>query len=211
MFYKVKQSIKAVLFLCWYQLNKKKFGYLAPSAKVSRGVSIYNKKNLFMYDGSSLYPDSVIMNTRGKVVIKKKSGSAIGLTIITGNHISSVGTWRKDITDEMKDALNAKADKDVIVEEDVWLGANVTLLSGTKIGRGAIIGTGSVVRSIIPPYAIAIGNPAKIIGFCFTPDEIVEHESYLYPIEERLPKELLEKNHQKYFMKRIQEIKNILK
>lgn len=211
MLFKIKRLIKSILFGVWYKLNRNKLGYLAPTARISRGVTIYNKKNLFMYDDSSIYPNSVIMNTRSNVIIKKKSGSAIGLTIITGNHISLVGTWRKDITDEKKDALNANADKDVIVEEDVWLGANVTLLSGAKIGRGAIIGTSAVVRTVIPPYAIVIGNPAKIVGFCFTPDEIIEHELSLYPIEERLSKEVLDKNYQKYFINRIQEIKRIIK
>ena len=70
-----------------------------------------------------------------------------------------------------------------------------------------MVGSGSVVRSSIPPYAIVIGNPAKIVGFSKTPEEIIEHEKALYPEEERLPLELLEKNYNKYFLKRLKEIK----
>ena len=52
-----------------------------------------------------------------------------------------------------------------------------------------------------------IGNPAKVVGFKFTPEEVIEHEKALYSEEERLPLELLEKNYKKYFLDHIKEIK----
>lgn len=52
---------------------------------------------------------------------------------------------------------------DIIVEDDVWLGVNVTVMDGVTIGRGAIVGAGAVVTQDIPPYAIAGGVPARII------------------------------------------------
>ena len=51
----------------------------------------------------------------------------------------------------------------VIIEDDVWLGANVCVNDGVKIGRGAIVGAGAVVTRDIPPYMIAAGVPAKVI------------------------------------------------
>jgi galactoside O-acetyltransferase len=51
----------------------------------------------------------------------------------------------------------------IIVEDDVWLGAHVTLLPNIKIGKSSIIGAGSVVTSDIPPFSIAAGIPAKVI------------------------------------------------
>ena len=74
-------------------------------------------------------------------------------------------------------------DKDIVVEDDVWIGANVTLLPGTIIGRGATVGAGSVVRTKIPPYAIVAGNPAKVVGFAFSHEQVVEHEKKIYPEE----------------------------
>ncbi len=80
-----------------------------------------------------------------------------------------------------------------------------------SIGRHARIGAGSYVRSNVPPYAIVIGNPAKIIGFLYTPKEIVEFEKAHYPESERISLEELEHNYKKYFMSRIKEIKEFVK
>ena len=52
---------------------------------------------------------------------------------------------------------------DTVVENDVWIGQNVTILPGVHIGSGAIIGANSVVSKDVPPYCIAAGNPARIV------------------------------------------------
>ncbi len=79
------------------------------------------------------------------------------------------------------------------------------------IGRKARIGAGTYVRNNVPPYAIMIGNPGKIIGFTMSPEEIIEYEEKEYPIEERLSKETLQKNYEKYFLSRIKEIKEFIR
>lgn len=53
----------------------------------------------------------------------------------------------------------------VRIEDDVWIGANVIILSGLTIGKGSILGAGAVVTKNVPPYAICAGNPARIIRF----------------------------------------------
>ena len=55
----------------------------------------------------------------------------------------------------------------VIIGNDVWIGAGSTILSGVTVGSGAVIGARSVVVQDIPPYAIVFGNPAKIMRFRF--------------------------------------------
>lgn len=59
-----------------------------------------------------------------------------------------------------------------IVGHDVWIGQDVTLMSGVKIGSGAVIGYGSVVTNDVPPYAVACGNPARVVKFRFDDDLI---------------------------------------
>lgn len=60
----------------------------------------------------------------------------------------------------------------IIIKDDVWVGANCIILSGVTIGQGAVIAAGSVVTKNIQPYAIAGGNPAKVIRFRF-PENVI--------------------------------------
>ena len=55
----------------------------------------------------------------------------------------------------------------IVIGNDVWIGADVTLLGGVKIGNGAVIGAGAVVAKDVPPYAVVVGNPAKVIKYRF--------------------------------------------
>ena len=51
----------------------------------------------------------------------------------------------------------------VVIEDDVWLGARVTVLPGARIGRGSVVGAHAVVRGVIPPAALAVGVPARVV------------------------------------------------
>jgi transferase hexapeptide repeat containing protein len=61
--------------------------------------------------------------------------------------------------------LQGYDEADIIVGDDVWIGANSIITSGVRIGKGAVIGAGSVVTKDIPPMAIAVGSPAKVINY----------------------------------------------
>ena len=204
---KIKRRIKRIV------KGPIKYGYKAPTAYVSEEAIIFNPTNLFIYDEGSIKEESVILNARSKFIMKKKSHAAMGLRVFPGNHMRIPGKWYTEVTNADKDRLDIRKefDQDVIVEEDVWIGAYVTLLNGAHVGRGCIVGSGTVVRGSIPPYSIVIGNPCKVVGFVFTPEEIVKHETTLYPSEERIPKEILDSNYNKFFLKRIKDIKNFVR
>lgn len=53
----------------------------------------------------------------------------------------------------------------IVIEDDVWLGSHVIVTDGITIGTGAVVGAGAVVTKSIPPYGIAMGMPARIVGF----------------------------------------------
>lgn len=61
---------------------------------------------------------------------------------------------------------------DIIIENDVWIGAISTIMSGVRIGNGAIVAAGSVVTKDVPPYAIVAGNPGKIVKYRFDDEQI---------------------------------------
>lgn len=53
--------------------------------------------------------------------------------------------------------------KGIVIENNVWIGAQVVVVDGVRIGEGAIIGAGSIVTKDIPPFSIAVGNPCKVV------------------------------------------------
>lgn len=75
------------------------------------------------------------------------------------------------LASDVKIAGHSKGE--ITIGNGVWIGDSVILLSGVHIGDGAVIGAGSVVTKSIPPYSIAVGNPAKVIKYRFD-KEVVE-------------------------------------
>ena len=59
----------------------------------------------------------------------------------------------------------AMDEADVVIGDDVWLGARAIILPGARIGSGAIIGAGALVKNDIPDFAIAVGAPARVVGY----------------------------------------------
>ena len=172
-----------------YLIPSSKWGYLDSSAKLDMPIQISGYKNVFIYENSHIGPHSTILAVNAKFILKKFSGSAGGLCVITGNHARLTGKYYRTIKNSDK---SEKLDRDVIVNEDVWMGMNVTLLAGVEIGRGSTIAAGAVVTKSAPPYSIIAGVPAKVLKFYWTIDEIIEHEKSLYLEEDRYTRTQLE-------------------
>ncbi len=62
--------------------------------------------------------------------------------------------------------------KQIIIGNDVWIGCDVTILGGVRIGNGAVIGAGALVAKDVPPYAVVVGNPARIVKYRFDEETI---------------------------------------
>lgn len=74
--------------------------------------------------------------------------------------------WHPQVRDD------AVARGDITIGNDVWIGHEATILSGVTLGDGVVVGAGSVVRQSAPPYAVVLGNPARVAGFRFAPEQI---------------------------------------
>lgn len=80
-------------------------------------------------------------------------------------HCSTYFVKKHVMGGKMRDEVISKGG--VFIGNDVWIGTQTVILSGAKISDGAVIGANSTVAGIIPPYAIAVGNPARVIKYRF--------------------------------------------
>lgn len=113
--------------------------------------------------------------TNSAIIIRDKVMFGPNVTIMGGDHRTDVvGSYMFDVKEKLE-----SNDMPVVIETDVWIGANATILKGVTIGRGSIIAAGSVVVSDVKPYAIVAGIPAKQVSSRFNDTEIARHEEML--------------------------------
>ena len=97
-------------------------------------------------------------------IFSSVSGIEIGAsTLIAAHCYIGGGQYRSDRMDIPMMDQGTYSTGPVILGEDVWLGAGVIVLDGVRIGKGSIVGAGSVVTREIPEYSIAVGVPAKVV------------------------------------------------
>ena len=168
-----------------YEVNISRQHYLEGS--ISIGDNVLLGKHVFIdYSGELIIHDNVAL--------------ANGVVIETHTHPLE--------KDKGNDAKQSRLE----IGEGAFLLTNSYIADTChSIGRYARIGAGTYVRSNIPPYAIVMGNPAKIIGFLYSPEEMVEFERDKYPESERTPLDKYTQWYEKYFRSRSKEIKSFIK
>jgi maltose O-acetyltransferase len=98
-------------------------------------------------------------------VIFSGSGVTIGDNVMIGPHccIASGGHDFHQVEKPMRFAGNLTKGP-IVIEDNVWIGANVTVSDGVRIGRDAVVGAGSVVTKDVAPFDIVAGVPARVMG-----------------------------------------------
>ena len=178
-----------VLYRRYLGYPRKAFGHLGEDVSLVPPLTISNPENVYLY-GHNVIFGGVILNAHSRFIMKHNSGAAQGFTVVGGDHPQKIGQLfgqtRKNVEE------TGRLDRDIVVEEDVWIGVNVTLLAGVTLGRGCVVAAGAVVTKSMPPYSLVGGVPARFIKFKWTIVEILEHERQAYPEEERLTRTALE-------------------
>lgn len=131
--------------------------------KLGRNVIIY--PDVMIYgDGPIVIGDNVKIGN-GTIIYASKNG---GVTI-ENNTMIAAQCYIIDCDHGIKAGetiyLQENMVEPVLIEDGVWLAANVTVLKGSKIGEGAVIGAKSLVKGEIPENAIAVGIPAKVLKY----------------------------------------------
>jgi chloramphenicol O-acetyltransferase type B len=163
--------------------------------------STFSFKSISIGDNVGIAERAFFNATVSHIYIGSNVAIAPNVTIRGGNHrYDLVGKW---ITDYEESDKRSSDDEPVYIEDDCWIGTNVTILKGVTIGRGSIVAAGSMVNRSCPPYSIIGGVPAKILKFRWdTVNEIMAHESELYDEEKRLKEDEIRRNFS-IFLKKI--------
>lgn len=137
---------------------------------VDYGFDVLNSRNITFGKNVSLGHYNRIW-AFSKVTIGDYVQTALGLTIIAGSHEN--GTFEP------------KKNQEVIIGSGCWIGANVTIVGGVKVGKGCIVGAGALVNKDIPEFSIVGGVPARIIKKR-VPAKRILHSFGWYSLEEIL-------------------------
>lgn len=150
--------IKQVLCDAWrgtrmlfLSTRRDKFGHIAPTAMVFAPF-FGTKENIYLYDNVKIGEGSIVTASKGKFIMKANSHTGWNLNVICQNHslYDKVGCYPGC------EGWSEETANDVICEEEVWIGQNVTLCPGVHLGRGCVIAAGSVCirNNEYPPYSV---------------------------------------------------------
>ena len=131
------------------------FGFnIGKNAFIASGLRIFSIRDHVSIGKNTFINQNVFFDAPLPISIGKYCDIGFNTIFTTSQHNlkSNLSSLRELIT----------ADP-IIVEDFVWIGANATVLSGVRIGEGAVVGAGSVVTKNVPPATVVVGNPAKVV------------------------------------------------
>ncbi len=167
----IKYLISKVSFLKY-----KKHLSASKNVDIMKRTKIYNRDKINFGEYVYVGPDCEFMGA---------GGIKIGSNVIFGPRVyiwSENHNYKSNIMVPYDTQL---IEKPIEIGDNVWCGYNVNITPGSKIGEGAIIGMGTVVRGEIPPLAIVVGNPGEIVGYRNENSykKIVELSGYYYKLK----------------------------
>ncbi|MEA4915959.1 acyltransferase [Proteiniphilum sp.] len=130
--------------------------------------------NTFAMGNYSVIEDyAIINNAVGDIVIGSHTRIGLGNTVIGPITIGDKVNLAQNVIisglnhhfENIDKAISEQgvSTKPIVIEDDVWIGANSVVLAGIRIGKHVVIGAGSVITKDVPSYSVALGNPARIV------------------------------------------------
>lgn len=154
-----------------------KLGAFGEGSYINKDWRIPRPGNVFIGNDVIIGSDCRLSSTNSKIIIKDYVVFGPEVSIHGGNHRTDIvgRTIRSVKESEKRPGID---DADVVVEEDVWIGERAIIMKGVTLGRGCVVGAGSIITKSTLPYSINVGHNRQV-GMRFTPDQIKEHEKML--------------------------------
>ena len=148
---------------------------ISPKAVIRRRIrlDVFPFKKFAVGDYSIIEDFSLLSNAVGDLMIGRKvligCGAKLTGPITFGNDIllaqnvvmSGLNHDFEDVTKPV--VAQGFSVSEIVVEDGVWIGAGAVITAGVRIGRNAVVGAGSVVTKDVPPFSVAVGNPARVV------------------------------------------------
>jgi acetyltransferase-like isoleucine patch superfamily enzyme len=152
---------------------------LAPEVHIGLGSVVWAPRRLSIGEGTFIGRDCSIM-----------ADGSIGRWVGIANKVGIIGRYDHDAGAVGVPIAEAPwigdpgycgpgHDLEVVIGDDAWVGYGAIVVTGVTVGRGAIVGAGAVVVTDVAPYAIVAGNPARVVGRRFSPEDAARHEQVL--------------------------------
>jgi acetyltransferase-like isoleucine patch superfamily enzyme len=151
-------AVRVVHFLNTTHVQPLRAATVGRGARISPTASFRNGRRLVLGDEVHVGERCCIWagDSTGRITIGDHALFGPEVFITASNYETRVG--------DVPVMHQRKLEADVVIGRDVWLGARVVVLPGVTVGDGAIVGAASVVSRDLPPNAIAVGAPARIVG-----------------------------------------------
>ncbi len=126
---------------------------IGKGSKISTGLTIHSPFSDVSIGNNTFLNKNVLFDAMAPIKIGNHCNISFNTIFTNSLH---------DFEIDFNGKRNTYAGKPIVVEDYVWIASNAIILNGVKIGKGAIVGAGSVVTKDVPEYTLVIGNPAKV-------------------------------------------------
>ena len=172
----IRSRLRNIPFVYSYYKKYKKYRMKIANPRISKTAILEKKSLIIIGKNVDIWEYVIIKTAKNKVIIGNNSqlnpftviyggsGVEIGKNVMIAPHVMIVAGNHeyRDISIPMRDAGSYSRGK-IIIEDDVWIGANAVITDAVHIKKGAIIGAGAVVTKDVAEYDVVIGIPAKKI------------------------------------------------
>jgi acetyltransferase-like isoleucine patch superfamily enzyme len=151
------QLLRLVHYYNYSHVTPRRLADIGPGVRMAPNVSLANGERIKIGAYSHIGARCSIWagDSVGRITLGRHALLGPEVFITASNYQTEPGTPVMD---------QPKVERDVVIGDDVWLGARVMVVAGVEIGDGCIIGASSVVTRSIPAGSIAVGNPARVVG-----------------------------------------------
>ncbi|SCX80731.1 DapH/DapD/GlmU-related protein [Desulfoluna spongiiphila] len=157
---KIRKRTNRIRNIVKYCLGIDKYGLLENSRadlNISKNVTLSKLEHIH-------FKDHIFISNNTSIITNEHSPVTIGNYVMIGHNVMIIGGNHDISNKEIPMMLQGEGKQGAItIEDDVWIGAGAIILAGVTVGKGCVIGAGSVVTKDVPEYCVAAGNPARVV------------------------------------------------